>query len=238
MSRVSNYQDILKIIALACMIVDHIGLYFFPETMMLRAIGRYAFPIFCFFAGFNFKNSLRFDVLIYGIALYLFATLFIFQQLLEANILISIFIGYVYLSIFQSRLLLSDKGFWQTYGHFIILACCFPLTSDFLEYGSLAIAMMVLGFGVRNNLIPISLAALAVTYISSLSTLTIYFNDFKIPEFIATGIITIAIYFSLTFKNFHRANNLKLTIISNNLLAIYCIHLIIIMLVWRYYINS
>ena len=102
MTRNSNYQDILKIIALICMIIDHIGLYFFPETWILRAVGRYAFPIFCFFAGFNFKNSLRFKTLIYGIALYLFTTAVIFEQIIEANILISIFVGYVYLIIFQS----------------------------------------------------------------------------------------------------------------------------------------
>ncbi len=236
MTRVSNYQDLLKILALICMIIDHIGLYFFPETWMLRAIGRYAFPIFCFFAGFNFKNNLRFKVLIYGIALYLLSAVLIFQQLIEANILISIFIGYVYLSIFQSRLVLSNLGFWQAYTHFVVLACCFPLTSAFFEYGTLAIAMMVLGYSVKNNLISLRIAAFTAAYTSSLYTLIIYFDDFKTPEFIVTAIVTAAIYFSLTFKNFHRASNLRLTVISNNLLAVYCLHLVIIMVVWRYYI--
>ena len=95
MARTSNYQDILKIIAIICMIIDHIGLYFFPETWILRAVGRYAFPVFCFFAGFNFRNKLKLKVLIYGIALYLFTTTVIFEQIVEANILISIFIGNV-----------------------------------------------------------------------------------------------------------------------------------------------
>ncbi len=234
MSRVSNYQDILKIIALICMIIDHIGLYFFPETWMLRAVGRYAFPIFCFFAGFNFKNNLRFKVLIYGIILYLFAAAFIFQQILEANILISIFIGYVYLTIFQSSLVPNLDSFWKAYIHFILLACCWRLTNHFLEYGTLTIAMMVLGYSVQNNLISLPIAAFSAAYISFLYTIIIYFDDFKTPEFIVTAIVTALIYFSLTFKNFHRANNLNLSIISNNLLAIYCIHLAIIMVVWRY----
>ena len=234
MIRVSNYQDLLKVIALTCMIIDHIGLYFLPETWILRAIGRYAFPIFCFFAGFNFKNSLRVKTLIYGVALYLFTTTLIFQELIEANILISIFIGYIYLSIFQSRLVLSNLGFWPAYIHFIVLACCFPLTGQFFEYSTLAIAMMVLGYSVKNNLIPIRIAAFTAAYTSSLYTIIIYFDDFKAPEFIVAAIVTVAIYFSLTFKNFHRVNNLRLTIISNNLLSIYCIHLVIIMVVWRY----
>jgi len=123
MTRTSNYQDILKIIAIICMIIDHMGLYFFPETWILRTVGRYAFPIFCFFAGFNFRNRLRPKVLIYGIALYLFTAAVIFQQILEVNILISIFVGYVYLIIFQSRL----NNFWNAYTHFLILACLWPI---------------------------------------------------------------------------------------------------------------
>ena len=232
MTRTFNYQDILKIIAIICMIIDHMGLYFFPETWILRTVGRYAFPIFCFFAGFNFRNRLRPKVLIYGIALYLFTAAIIFQQIVEANILISIFIGHVYLIIFQSRL----NNFWNAYTHFLILACLWPLTSHFWEYGTLTIAMMVLGYSVKNSLISLPIAAFTAAYTSFLYTMIIYFNDFKIPEFIATAIVIGSIYFSLTFKDFRQVNNLYLTKISNNLLAIYCIHLVIIMAVWKYYV--
>ena len=38
----------LKCIAVATMIVDHIGAYFFPAQLWMRAVGRLAFPIYCF----------------------------------------------------------------------------------------------------------------------------------------------------------------------------------------------
>lgn len=38
----------LKLIALILMIVDHIGMVFFPNNYILRGIGRLSFPIFCF----------------------------------------------------------------------------------------------------------------------------------------------------------------------------------------------
>ncbi|MDO5520298.1 MAG: TraX family protein [bacterium] len=38
----------LKIIAMITMLIDHIGLVFFPEVGTFRLIGRLAFPIFCF----------------------------------------------------------------------------------------------------------------------------------------------------------------------------------------------
>lgn len=38
----------LKLIALVAMTCDHIGAYFFPESLILRIIGRLAFPIFAY----------------------------------------------------------------------------------------------------------------------------------------------------------------------------------------------
>ena len=132
----------------------------------------------------------------------------IFRLCKSTHILISIFIGYVYLIIFQSRL----NNFWNAYTHFLILACLWPLTSHFWEYGTLTIAMMVLGYSVKNSLISLPIAAFTAAYTSFLYTIIIYFNDFKTPEFIATAIVIGSIYFSLTFKNFRQTNNLNLII--------------------------
>lgn len=41
-------NDKLKIIAVVTMTIDHIGAYLFPHIMLLRIIGRIAFPIFAF----------------------------------------------------------------------------------------------------------------------------------------------------------------------------------------------
>ena len=38
----------LKLIAIICMLIDHIGAVIFPDIVFLRIIGRIAFPIFCF----------------------------------------------------------------------------------------------------------------------------------------------------------------------------------------------
>lgn len=42
------YQEDLKIIACVCMLLDHIGVVFFPAADILRIIGRTAFPLYCF----------------------------------------------------------------------------------------------------------------------------------------------------------------------------------------------
>lgn len=41
-----KYRDILKVIGIIIMIIDHIGYYLMPDNLWLRVIGRVAMPIF------------------------------------------------------------------------------------------------------------------------------------------------------------------------------------------------
>ncbi|MBQ7352227.1 MAG: hypothetical protein IJW59_05170 [Clostridia bacterium] len=47
-------RDILKLIALFTMLLDHIGKVFFPGIIILQIIGRFSFPIFAFFIAEGF----------------------------------------------------------------------------------------------------------------------------------------------------------------------------------------
>ncbi len=50
---------VLKMIAVVIMIIDHTGLFFFPEAIWMRVIGRIGFPIFAYFIaeGFRYTRS-------------------------------------------------------------------------------------------------------------------------------------------------------------------------------------
>ncbi|MBQ8374487.1 MAG: hypothetical protein IJX98_02795 [Clostridia bacterium] len=63
--------NLLKIIAAALMLVDHIGMIFFPSLPAFRAVGRLAFPLFAFMIaeGCRYtKNKLRYFLTVFLLA--------------------------------------------------------------------------------------------------------------------------------------------------------------------------
>lgn len=51
--RPANTYDLLKSAAVLTMLVDHVGMYLFPEQMWFRVVGRIAFPLFLFLVGYS-----------------------------------------------------------------------------------------------------------------------------------------------------------------------------------------
>jgi len=137
----SNRQDALKLLALIFMLIDHAGLYLFPEALWMRVAGRFAVPIFTFYAGYNFKGSIRHLIWILGIILVLATKVFFAATF--SNILISIAVGQLYLKHFGDRIL-NDN--WMFFRHFLAMLIFTPFTFVFMDYGTLAIAFMQIGY--------------------------------------------------------------------------------------------
>lgn len=53
----THRNDLLKIVALLTMLIDHIGYLYFPEEMLFRTIGRIAFPIFAYQVALGFQKT-------------------------------------------------------------------------------------------------------------------------------------------------------------------------------------
>ena len=55
----NEQTGLLKIIALACMVIDHVGQVFFPQIVEMRLIGRMAFPLYawCLVVGAEYTRS-------------------------------------------------------------------------------------------------------------------------------------------------------------------------------------
>lgn len=227
----TNYQDLLKAIAIIAMIIDHFGLFFFPEENIMRIIGRYAMPIFCFFAGYNFKGNIRINILIYGIILHLIALFFVFKFYIPANILVTIFIGLVCLKCLGKYF----KDFWQGYT-LVLLAACLGLYTDFLfDYGSCAISIIFLGHMTRQHPNLKYYYTFAAALISFFYTYFAFYEFFDQTERILSFIVACACFISLSCISYDKKIPINLSIIRRYLLEIYCLQELLIQLVWVYY---
>ncbi|MBC7074420.1 hypothetical protein H5T58_03525 [Candidatus Parcubacteria bacterium] len=126
----SNY---LKLVAVVSMVIDHIGAGFFPNLLILRIIGRIAFPLFCLqlTIGFrktsNFKNYL---MRIFFVGLFSQVPYSLFHgTLFPFNVFFNFLVGLLVLYFLEKKnyflafcsSLLSPIGEYSFYGTFLIL---------------------------------------------------------------------------------------------------------------------
>jgi hypothetical protein len=138
---------VFKIFAIISMCIDHIGAVMFPEWTWMRIIGRFAFPIFCFFLaeGAYYTSNIR----KYEMRLLLFAILsevpfdlaFYRQPVYwyHQNVFFTLFFGLLTLD-----LLMHLKNYLLRVGSFVgIGLLCEAIHTD---YGIVGILFIVLFF--------------------------------------------------------------------------------------------
>jgi hypothetical protein len=217
-AHVTNYQDLLKTIAIITMIRDHIGLYCFPEHIMLRAIGRSAMPIFCFFAGYNFSKP---KAILWQLGLLLSVMWYISISIASLNMLVTIYLGQLYLYFMEKYAKTSEQ---DVLVQCILLLCLTPITCLILEYGTLAIAFMVIGrYYAKNNDDPGFMLLFAI----SLMIFSNHLFEFGLRDsVISSAAIAVACY-ALTARSYERPIPIDLKCISRNSLRIYYMNIAI-----------
>lgn len=164
-------NDILKLIAIISMTIDHVGAVFFPHILLFRMLGRIAFPIFAYqtAVGMRLSNNIK----KYLVRLFLFSLIsqpFYFLLFGEGlNAVFTIFYGAVliafwkrdsYLNIISAFLLLFscfiplDYGFYGVFSIFLFYILFY--------FSSLCLAVQIV-FGIlyaQMIAVPVQLASL------------------------------------------------------------------------------
>lgn len=160
---VNDNTSVLKVIALVCMVIDHVGVVFFPGSkyQWMRVIGRIAFPLYCWclVVGVEYTRNLR------KYALRLFV-LFLVSQPLYMSVLdhpaftiqvFSLTIPWIKPNIFMTLLMglvaiygIRSRTFWPTV---LALVISHSLGADYGLRGVLCVVVLYL---LRKN--PLALA--------------------------------------------------------------------------------
>lgn len=142
--------DILKSIAMILMVIDHIGVFFFPDQPLWRAIGRACIPLWFGLAGYASPKNIGDKRLIIGGTIVGIGYLLLVGRLLPLNALFTILAIHI-----QTYLLMDIRSIWERWTRTTRL-CALGLYSAVLmtlipvlhvwEYGSTALLLGLLGF--------------------------------------------------------------------------------------------
>lgn len=228
----TNYQDLFKLLAILLMLIDHLGLFCFPENLWLRAFGRLAMPIFTFFAGYNYYVSKQNNKYKFYIKSRRFSWLLFYSIILQGII-------YSYFPAMQQMHILFNFIFgflvvdFIVYNHFnltkafIILVILIPFTISLVDYGTIPIMYILCGYYYRKWS-----ASDKKSYITIVNTITLLFS-IVIFEFDFVQILVISLLFYILNReiintNFDKKLNFKPLFLSRYLLEFYLMHFAIL----------
>lgn len=229
-----NSYDLLKLLALATMIVDHFGSYIYPDALWLRVVGRTAFPLFLFLVGYSGSWRLRMDLLLSALLIALCAAA-TYHPVLPLNILVTILLTRSVMSLVTRRAMTPD----YLCGIFFssVLWVLFGL---FVDYGSTALLFAVSGYlcrtmpGRRETII---FVLLTVLY----HFVTQYLPDYSIQQLLGIAFVAVCIaWIMLKFTLYELPTSVvpvplrkAAQWVARNTLSLYVLHVMCLMVAER-----
>lgn len=225
----TSTQDLLKALALFTMIIDHLGMIFFPTYSLFRVIGRSAFIIWLFFVGFNYKKTFFTIDLVFCALLMSISNFGLNSKILPLNILFSVIICRAALK-YYSHYIASALNSYTWF--FLALTCFFLylLTNCFFEYGTLGILIAIWGYNFKHKIGDLKIQTYSVLLVSAVCQ--IYsFNFNFIYSILCFFVLCLTSYALFNFKhnilNFKGVKRIIINISARYSLYLYCLHLLL-----------
>lgn len=220
---VNNY-DLLKVIAIITMVIDHIGLYILGDNLNCRIIGRMSAPIFFFLIGYNLSYKFRPRLLIYGLVLTIFT--YYFSGTFSLNILLNFLLVRLFLnyssSILKANSTIALLSIYLAYISLYIL--------PFIDYSTFGLLVAISGKLSREGrkiAFPLFLFSIIMFIVPFLVSF-----DFSITQLILFALIFTLLLFLYALKLdkicLNITNNILIKILSYNSLSIYVTHLVLL----------
>ena len=134
MNKLNQNTNLLKIIAIISMLIDHIGIVFFPNEIVFRCIGRLAFPLFfysTFIGYFKTKDIKKYIIRLLVLAIISEPIYILSLGKIEFNICFSLILELLYLHFLDNK----------KYLEYILL---FTISLIFIPFSSYLLFIMLL----------------------------------------------------------------------------------------------
>lgn len=189
-------RNVLKIIAVISMFIDHLGLIFFDNLIWLRLIGRIAFPIFAFFIaeGMRYtKNRKK-----YVLTLLLFAVIsqipymFLFG-FFKLNILFTFLYAILFIYIVEIKNIAVDKVLKIFILMILGLIVCLLSYLGVIDYGSLGVSLVLVFYFIKGPILRYMAGVLVLVLMVAEDLLLYGFSASNFAQLVA--IISIVLLF-------------------------------------------
>ena len=242
-----NSHDLLKVLAISVMVVDHAGRFFVDDNVWMRLVGRMAAPLFCFLIGYSGSYRFKLQILLLGVALsaisFLTSTEDGVSRILPLNILLSFVLIKLILDRWDPAAQSSD--FLVTI-LVILMVVSIPTYLFVVEYGSLGLCYAI-GARLLSQRHPLARLWICVTvgvhFLFEMVAFLIWNTaapasilPFAIPFLAAVFGANLAIFLNYRFHTFeigHTWIRVPVIYVSRYSLQIYFFHLAAFMIVYR-----
>lgn len=181
-------QDALKLIAVVSMTIDHIGVYIFPSVILLRIIGRLAFPIFAYsiYSGCKYtRHHLQYFLRVAGIGVGYMIVHFFYTGEIYGNILVTF--------AFSIAILICLKQAKSAEGSFS-LRISFLLLAFTAAAGAFALNKIIgIDYGLTGCLLPLFAAVGDVEMFFAVKSQAENFTDFLPLAFFSVGLVLVCL---------------------------------------------
>ena len=141
---------VLKWIALISMLIDHIGFCFFPDVLLLRAVGRISFPLFAFLLskGYQYTSNLKkyfFRLLFFAVLSEIPFNLFLSGKIMDfsrQNVLFSLCFGAAAIYAYERISAYSKRAEWGLLAVTLIAATAQLFQTDYGAFGVILIFIL------------------------------------------------------------------------------------------------
>ncbi|MCC7305291.1 MAG: hypothetical protein IT558_03415 [Alphaproteobacteria bacterium] len=140
-------RDLLKTLAIILTVIDHAGLFFFPEEAWFRVIGRFSVPVWFFLVGYADTRKVQKEIWIGG-ALIVLTFMALGLYLFPLNILFTIAVTRLLLDRVAMRALHNGE---TLRGMFLILSFLSFPAMIVMEYGTTGFLFAILGIMRRHR---------------------------------------------------------------------------------------
>lgn len=167
----------IKVLAIVCMVMDHVGLFFFPKLLIMRLIGRVAFPLFAWFVANGARHTRNINAYFGRLLLlalvtqapFWYANRLIGSPALYFNVVFTLCLGLIAIMVMQK---VANRWLWLS----AVVVCAAIATLFHSDYGAAGVLSVVAFYLFSNNFRGMALAQIFIMGVFPMLIFQLKFN--------------------------------------------------------------